>query len=250
MAQRIFFALSLVSSAVATFWPLGNQQLWFTANTGAFSTFTFDGGALTNASTTFDAGYQPGWVADHPWLNVLYTPARGQPEGGINAWTYDSDGKVTKIASGHTNGNSAVHCEVSGDGKTLAVPNMYVDYTLSGTDVLIDTILCSSNGANMAVFAVQSNGTFSNDPTAMFTFPFYAVGPNVKEQSASRPHQARFDGSSRFLYVPNLGTDRLHVFRVLGAGQLEQLDDVVLPAGSGPRYVHCCLSESKLNPGR
>jgi 6-phosphogluconolactonase (cycloisomerase 2 family) len=39
------------------------------------------------------------------------------------------------------------------------------------------------------------------------------------------------------MYVPNLGTDRLHVFRVLGAGSLQQLDDVVLASGSGPRYV-------------
>ncbi|CAE6438107.1 unnamed protein product [Rhizoctonia solani] len=217
MAWRIIFALSLASSAVATFWPFRDQQLWFTSNTGAFSTFTFDGNTLTNVSTTLDAGYQPGWVEKHPWLHVLYTPARGQPEGGINAWSYDNDGKVTKIASGHTNGNSAVHCEISNDGKTLAVPNI--------------------NGANLAVFAVRSDGTFAADPTAVFTFPFYGVGPNVKEQSASRPHQARFDGFSRFLYVPNLGTDRLHVFRHKGAGQVEQLDDVVLPTGSGPRHL-------------
>ncbi|KAG8679807.1 hypothetical protein FRC09_018696, partial [Ceratobasidium sp. 395] len=157
------------------------------------------------------------WIAKHPRLHVLYVPARGLTEGSVSAWTYDNDGKVTKIATGHTNGLGAVHCEVSGDGKTLAVPNI--------------------NGANLAVFAVNPSGTFANDPTAMFTFPFYVVGPNVKQQSASRPHQARFDGSSRFMYVPNLGTDRMHVFKVLGAGNLQQLDDVVLPSGSGPRHL-------------
>ncbi|CAE6480002.1 unnamed protein product [Rhizoctonia solani] len=217
MARRVLFALSLVSYTAATFWPFGDQQLWFTSNTGAFSTFNFDGNTLTNVSTTLDAGYQPGWVDKHPWLHVLYTPARGQPEGGVNAWSYDKDGKVTKIASGHTNGNSAVHCEISRDGKTLAVPNI--------------------NGANVAIFAVRANGTFAADPAATFTFPFYVVGPNAKEQFASRPHQARFDGFSRFLYIPNLGTDRLHVFRHKGAGQVEQLDDVVLPVGSGPRHL-------------
>ncbi|GAB1523024.1 hypothetical protein RhiTH_006153 [Rhizoctonia solani] len=217
MARRVLFALSLASYTAATFWPFGDQQLWFTSNTGAFSTFNFDGNTLTNVSTTLDAGYQPGWVDKHPWLHVLYTPARGQPEGGVNAWSYDKDGKVSRIASGHTNGNSAVHCEISRDGKTLAVPNI--------------------NGANVAIFAVRANGTFAADPAATFTFPFYGVGPNAKEQSASRPHQARFDGFSRFLYIPNLGTDRLHVFRHKGAGQVEQLDDVVLPVGSGPRHL-------------
>ncbi|KAG8771843.1 hypothetical protein FRC12_003368 [Ceratobasidium sp. 428] len=195
------------------------QQLWFTTynGSGAFSTFTFDRHTLTNVSNTLDAGYQPGWIAKHPRLHVLYVPARGLTEGSVSAWTYDNDGKVTKIATGHTNGLGAVHCEVSGDGKTLAVPNI--------------------NAANLAVFAVNPSGTFANDPTAMFTFPFYGVGPNVKQQSASRPHQARFDGSSRFMYVPNLGTDRMHVFKVLGAGNLQQLDDVVLPSGSGPRHL-------------
>ncbi|KAG9104796.1 hypothetical protein FRC06_009265 [Ceratobasidium sp. 370] len=218
MARSLLFSLPfLAPSATAALWPFGGQQLWITANTGAVSTFTFNGSTLVNVSTTFDAGYQPGWVAKHPWLRVLYIPARGQTEGGVSAWKYDNDGKVSKIATGHTNGLSAVHCEVSGDGKTLAVPNI--------------------NGANLAVFAINANGTFASNPTAMFTFSFYGVGPNVMEQSASRPHQARFDGYSRFMYVPNLGTDRMHVFRVLGAGNLQQLDDVVLPSGSGPRHL-------------
>ncbi|KAG9090139.1 hypothetical protein FRC07_012176, partial [Ceratobasidium sp. 392] len=178
MVRSLLFALPLLVSSGWATRPSGKQQLWVTAYTGAFSTFTFDGSALANVSTTFDAGYQPGWVAKHPWLSILYVPARGQTEGSVSAWTYDKNGMVTKITTGHTNGRAAVHCEVSGDGKTLAVPNI--------------------NGANLAVFAVNSNGTFANDPTAMFAFPFYGVGPNVKEQSASRPHQARFDGASRF----------------------------------------------------
>ncbi|CAE6492982.1 unnamed protein product [Rhizoctonia solani] len=192
-----------------------SQQLWFTAFTGAFSTFTFDG-SLKNISTTFDAGFQPGWISKHPHLDILYTPFRGQ-QGGVNAWTYDLSGRVTKIASGHSHGRDAVHCEISGDGKTLAVPNI--------------------NGANLAIFAVRPDGTFSSDPNAVFSFPFYRLGPNPRQQSSSRPHQARFDGSSTFLYVPNLGTDRMHVFRVKAPARLEQLADVELPAGSGPRHL-------------
>ncbi|KAG9098091.1 hypothetical protein FS749_004724 [Ceratobasidium sp. UAMH 11750] len=238
MARSLLFTLSfLVLSGIAALQPCGDQQLWITAYTSAVSTFTFNGGTLTNVSTTFDAGYQPGWVAKHPWLHVLYIPARGQTEGGISAWTYDDHGTISKIAIGHTHGLSAVHCEVSGDGKTLAVPNMQVALHKPPQLTLTPYSFQPSHGANLAVFTVRPNGTFAKDPTTMFTFPFYRVGPNVKEQSASRPHQARFDRSSRFMYVPNLGTDRMHVFRVLGAGDLRQLDDVMLPSGSGPRYV-------------
>ncbi|KAJ1303088.1 hypothetical protein OPQ81_011289 [Rhizoctonia solani] len=210
MALKFLVSLSLASSALAA-----SQQLWFTAFSGAFSTFNFDGTALRNVSTSLDAGFQPGWIAKHPSLNVLYTPSRG--EGGVHAWAYDTKGKVTKITSGRTNGKDAVHCEISGDGKTLAVPNI--------------------NGANLAVFAVRPDGTFASNPTATFSFPFYGPGPNPIQQSSSRPHQARFDRSSTFLYVPNLGTDRLHVFRVNGAARLEQLADVVLPIGTGPRHL-------------
>ncbi|KDN40501.1 hypothetical protein RSAG8_08121, partial [Rhizoctonia solani AG-8 WAC10335] len=210
MGLKFLVSLSLASSALAA-----SKQLWFTAFSGAFSTFTFDGSNLKNVSTSLDAGVQPGWIAKHPRLNILYTPSRG--EGGVHAWTYDAQGQVTKIASGRTNGRDAVHCEVSGDGKTLAVPNI--------------------GGANLAVFAVRPDGTFASDPTATFSFPFYGPGPNPTQQSSSRPHQARFDRSSTFMYVPNLGTDRLHVFRVKGSAQLEQLADVVLPIGTGPRHL-------------
>ena len=117
MGLKLLVSLSLASSALAA-----SQQLWFTAFSGAFSTFNFDGTKLKNVSTSLDAGFEPGWISKHPLLNVLYTPSRG--EGGVHAWTYDTKGKVTKIASGRTNGKDALHCEVSGDGKTLAVPNM------------------------------------------------------------------------------------------------------------------------------
>ncbi|KAF8669665.1 lactonase, 7-bladed beta-propeller [Rhizoctonia solani] len=209
MAVRLLTSLSLASSALAA-----SQQLWFTSFAGPFSTFTFDATFLTNISTTLDAGFQPGWIAKHPHLDILYTPFRGQ--GGVNAWSYDAQGSVSKIATARTNGTDAVHCEVSGDGHTLAVPNI--------------------NGANLAVFAVRPNGTFASSPTAVFTFPFYTPGPHRLQQK-SRPHQARFDRSSSFLYVPNLGTDRLHVFRVDGPAELHQLADVVLPVGSGPRHM-------------
>ncbi|KAF8752500.1 Lactonase, 7-bladed beta-propeller [Rhizoctonia solani] len=202
MAVRLLTSLSLASSTLAA-----SQQLWFTSFAGPFSTFTFDATSLTNISTTLDAGFQPGWIAKHPHLDILYTPFRGQ--GGVNAWSYNAQGSVTKIATARTNGTDAVHCEVSGDGHTLAVPNI--------------------NGANLAVFAVRPNGTFASSPTAVFTFPFYTPGPHRLQQK-SRPHQARFDRSSSFLYVPNLGTDRLHVFRVDG------------PASSNSLLTLSCLS--------
>ncbi|CAE6444638.1 unnamed protein product [Rhizoctonia solani] len=210
MTRRLLSSLSLASSALAA-----SQQLWFTSFAGPFSTFIFDGASLKNISTTLDTGFQPGWIAKHPHLDVLYTPFRG--EGGVNTWRYDAKGKVDKIASGLSSGTDGVHCEVSGDGKTLAVPNI--------------------NGANLAAFAVHPNGTFTSSPTVVFTFPLYTPGPNPLHQASSRPHQARFDRSSAFLYVPNIGTDRLHLFRVKGPDKLQQLADVVLPIDSGPRHL-------------
>lgn len=123
-SSNLIIVLSLVSSTLAGNWF--NNQLWATTYAGAFSTFNFntDTRALTNVSTSLDAGYQPGWVTNHPWLPVLYTVERGKSEGGVYAWKYDREGKVTKLSSAGTNGASAVHCDISPDGKTLAVPNM------------------------------------------------------------------------------------------------------------------------------
>jgi len=65
-------------------------------------------------------------------------------------------------------------------------------------------------------------------------------GPDGKRQTSSHPHDAVFDPSGRFIAVPDLGFDRIFVFRLdTGSGKLTANDPpfVATRPGSGPRHI-------------
>jgi 6-phosphogluconolactonase (cycloisomerase 2 family) len=65
-------------------------------------------------------------------------------------------------------------------------------------------------------------------------------GPDGKRQASSHPHNAVFDPSGRFIAVPDLGFDRVFLFRLDAAsGKLTPNDPpfVATRAGAGPRHI-------------
>jgi 6-phosphogluconolactonase len=65
-------------------------------------------------------------------------------------------------------------------------------------------------------------------------------GPDGKRQTSSHPHEAVFDPSGRFIAVPDLGFDRIFVFRLDAAsGKLTPNDPpfVATRSGAGPRHI-------------
>src|SRR5215469_7246966 len=65
-------------------------------------------------------------------------------------------------------------------------------------------------------------------------------GPDGKRQTSSHPHDAVFDPSGRFIAIPDLGFDRIFVFRLDAAsGKLTPNDppSVATRAGAGPRHI-------------
>jgi 6-phosphogluconolactonase (cycloisomerase 2 family) len=65
-------------------------------------------------------------------------------------------------------------------------------------------------------------------------------GPDGKRQTSSHPHDAVFDPNGRFVAVPDLGFDRIFVFRLDAAnGKLTPNDPpfVATRAGAGPRHI-------------
>lgn len=63
-------------------------------------------------------------------------------------------------------------------------------------------------------------------------------GPDLDRQASPHPHQAVIDESGELLFVPDLGTDAIHVHRIadLLAGDAAHTD-LTLPAGTGPRHL-------------
>lgn len=79
-----------------------------------------------------------------------------------------------------------------------------------------------------------------NDGGLELTFNLTTVaagkGPNAERQGASHIHQVVVDPTGKFMVAPDLGEDRVHVYRVQDSPRISSLADVQLPPGSGPRH--------------
>jgi 6-phosphogluconolactonase (cycloisomerase 2 family) len=71
-------------------------------------------------------------------------------------------------------------------------------------------------------------------------------GPDPSRQEASHPHAAVLDPTQRFILVPDLGADLIHVYGVDVEGlALSKLDPLVVAPGSGPRHLTFVVKETK-----
>lgn len=97
--------------------------------------------------------------------------------------------------------------------------------------------LAHYGGSSVSAFALA--GDHQLQPQDHVTFPFPdGPGPNHDRQEASHPHGCTLDPSGKFVLVPDLGMDVVHVFRPdLSTGKLTECPPLRANAGSGPRHA-------------
>ena len=98
-----------------------------------------------------------------------------------------------------------------------------------------EMLYCANFGGPEAVaLPVEPTGALAPISAVQVT---EGTGPH-KRQSVPHPHGVTLDPTGRFLLVPDMGADRLYVYRVAGTG-LTPADPpyLTLPAGCGPRFV-------------
>ncbi len=187
--------------------------------------FKMDGatGGLTLIQT-FEVE-NPSWVAVDANASHLYATSEvsawhGVPQsGGITAFAIDNTtGKITSIGDQPTAGSIPAHVIVDPTGKFALVAN-YV-------------------GANWSVLPVQANGSLG---PATSVFAATGHGANTARQEAPHPHQTLFDPAGRFIFGPDLGTDRVWSWTLnTTTGTLvpnPNLDSAQVASGSGPRHM-------------
>lgn len=164
---------------------------------------------------------RPTWLLPHPRLPLLYAvsdPGADSP-APHRIVTYRSDaatGALREIASTASGGRGPTHLDFHRASSTLFVAN-YVT-------------------ATPAALPVAADGT-PGEPSSTQTN--YGTGPN-RRQTAPHAHGVAFDTGARVLLVPDLGADRMFLYRF--ATRQRSLAPnvqtfVQLPAGSGPRHV-------------
>jgi 6-phosphogluconolactonase len=64
-------------------------------------------------------------------------------------------------------------------------------------------------------------------------------GPDKQRQNSAHPHWAVFSPDGKYLYIPDLGSDRIWIFTMGRGGKLRTgvIPAVIMPSGSGPRVL-------------
>lgn len=166
----------------------------------------------------------PSWVATDINSTHLYVTSE------VSTWkgTANSGGLTAYAIAAGTGMLSVIN-----DQPTLGAIPAHVILDPSGRFALVANYI----GANFTVLPVQSNGGVA---PATDVFAVTGKGPNTARQEAPHPHQTLVDPAGRFVFGPDLGTDKVWSWTLSNTGTL--VPNANLPydqvaSGSGPRHM-------------
>ncbi|QDK77345.1 lactonase family protein [Spirosoma sp. KCTC 42546] len=161
----------------------------------------------------------PSFLALHPSGNYLYSAneAAAKTEGGVSAYSIDrTTGKLTLLNSQPSLASAPCHVSVDQTGKTAFVANY--------------------GGGSLTVLPIKADGTLA---PATDTVQDTGAGPNAKRQERAHVHSATLAPDNRFLYVADLGIDKLTIFDIdVKSSKVKPatVPYVAVKPGSGPRH--------------
>eukprot|EP00475_Leptophrys_vorax_P038753 TRINITY_DN689_c0_g1_i1.p1 TRINITY_DN689_c0_g1~~TRINITY_DN689_c0_g1_i1.p1 ORF type:complete len:421 (-),score=101.80 TRINITY_DN689_c0_g1_i1:108-1310(-) len=94
------------------------------------------------------------------------------------------------------------------------------------------------NGGNYGTFSVQMDSSVTATPLSFQQDT--GSGPNPDRQTSPHPHQITTDLNRQYVFVPDLGTDRIMQYVLNADGSLTvnpKAASVVVSPGSGPRHA-------------
>jgi 6-phosphogluconolactonase len=164
---------------------------------------------------------RPSFLAFSPDRRFLYAVSElgnsGKSEGYVYAFGMDNrTGKLTFLNRQTSGGGGACHLVVDKTGKFLLVANYGTGSTAS--------------------FPLKSDGSLGN---LISKIQFEGSGPNQRRQKGPHAHAVVLSPDNRFLFVPDLGADRVRILRFDSSnGSLTPNTpaDVAVKPGVGPRH--------------
>ncbi len=186
-------------------------------------TFAFDrsSGSMTQLQA-IDEWESPNFQTLHPNGEYLYSVASETftdetEEGTVVAYRIDREtGTLTQISARSSEGAGPAHVSVDPKGRFAYVSNY--------------------GAGNLSVYRINDDGTLSE---AVYVVDHEGSSVNERRQSAPHVHSAVPSADGRFLYVSDLGIDKVMIYRVNGeTGELELAEQPFVEnmPGSGPRH--------------
>jgi 6-phosphogluconolactonase len=164
---------------------------------------------------TFDDLRNAGYLALDERRGFLFSVSeRIETENAVHLFQCHPDGRLARLGIQPSRGRATCHvCVLPGTG---------------------DVCAASYLGGCITVFPVQSEQIA---PPNQF-FEYEGCGPNAARQEASHPHQVVVSPDHRWLYVVDLGADRIWL-HALDHGRLGPAVPIGIPTppGYGPRHL-------------
>ena len=216
--------LPLVVSVSAQSLPATSSYFFYVAtNPGPKSkgiyVYRFDTKTGQLTSMRLAAEMNSEWIATDPRHRSLYAVDNSDgSHGSISSFSIDpKTGSLKFLNKVDSGGRGPAHLEVDNTGKTLFVANY--------------------GSGSVASFAINADGSIS-EKTGFDQHT--GSGPNPVRQEGPHAHEAVLSPDNRFLFVPNLGTDQIQIYKVDAAKGTFTPNDppfASVKAGLGPRHI-------------
>lgn len=159
----------------------------------------------------------PSFLTVHPETNHLYVADRVSG-GTVRGFRYDEDtGELAETGHRSSEGTAPCYLSVDATGNHLLVANY--------------------DGGSVAILPIEDDGTLG-EATDVVVHEGSSVDPD--RQQEPHPHSIQPGPENRFAYAPDLGTDRVMIYRLgLDDGTLEPAETpyASMHDGAGPRHM-------------
>lgn len=145
--------------------------------------------------------------------------------GGVSAFDFDAKTGALKFVNRvSAQGNDPCYLSLSPDGRYLVVANYSV---------------ASDPGGSFSVFPVEATGALG---AAVLNVHHEGTGPVKGRQDGAHVHSTVFSPDGKYLFVQDLGADKLYSYRYTPDGSrgligLTESRYTLAKAGSGPRHL-------------
>lgn len=154
----------------------------------------------------------PSYLIAHPDQPWLFAVSEGS-QSMVHSLLVTPGGRLERLSSVETGGDSACHLALAPDGSHLVVAHY--------------------GSGSVASVRIELDGRLSE---RVDLWSFAGSGPRADRQEGPHAHQVVVDGDE--LLVADLGTDRVHRLRLDADGRFaEGGPPVELPPGFGPRHL-------------
>ena len=180
------------------------------------ATIDLESGVLSTPELAAEIA-SPGFVTLHPNGRVLYSVCQlADRQGGVAAFEISEDRRSLRaLATQPIGDGGAAHLSVDTTGRIL--------------------FTAQYGGGSAAAFPLDGQGKIL--PRSALV-EHEGTGPDTARQKGPHPHWTGVDPANRFLFVPDLGIDRVVIYRIVhDRARIERHGAGRCPPGSGPRHM-------------